>query len=155
MANAQLERLNRSVLDHRAGKEAILVTEPMQISRKRMAEARVGDWIDLGEEAPDFFVRRGDELLGRVYFLRTGANPRVRFEALGYEPVWERPGKKRVALEGRLAVWRVTEAGEEREFPWPLTEHLHLYTEGSYWATARLIEHDDGYALEIKEMGDE
>ncbi|WP_456458661.1 hypothetical protein [Nitratifractor sp.] len=157
MRNAQLERLNRSILDHLSPERPCLVTEKLSMSRKRLAEMEEGDWIDLGERPVELFVRRGEERLYRGEWLPSEQEERVRIEEAVPDLVGERPGKKRVVLEGRLAVLPPERlfAGAILSFPWKLSEHIHLYVEGRYLAEARLICHEGGYALEILERCDE
>ena len=157
MRNAQLERLNRSILDHLSAKRPCLVTEKLSMSRKRLAEMEAGDWIDLGERPVELFVRRGEKILYRGEWLPAEQEERVRIEEAVPDLVGERPGKKRIVLEGRLAMVPLERLapGAVLSFPWKLSEHIHLYAEGRYLAEARLIRHDGGYALEILERADE
>ena len=156
MVNAQLERLNRSMLEHLRPDQACLVTEPLSMSRKRLEKMEVGDWIDLGSEAPEFTVRQGTKTL---YAARLRAGERgeeILLAGPGPEPLPERPGKKRIVLEGRLAILPAgrLQRGAILDFPWRLSEHIHLFAGGEWVAAAKLIGHPGGYALKITERAE-
>ncbi|WP_457605512.1 FliM/FliN family flagellar motor C-terminal domain-containing protein [Nitratifractor sp.] len=157
MANIQLERLNRSLLREGPLNRPLLVTEPLSMSRKKLAKLRVGDRIDLGAEPPAFYVRNGESYPYRVRLVESEGQEACLLEGSG--PSWlgaEREGKKRSVLEGRLATLpaKGLKRGTVLCFPWKLTEHIHLYEEDRPLATAALVVHEGGYALKVTELHD-
>jgi len=156
MLNAQLERLNRSMLENLRPDQACLMMEYLSLSRKRLELIEPGSWIDLGSEAPEFTVRQGTKLLYAACLRAGERGEEILLAGPGPEPLPERPGKKRIVLEGRLAVLPVDrlQRGAVLDFPWTLSEHIHLFAEGEWVATAKLIGHPGGYALEITELGE-
>lgn len=154
MVNAQLERLNRSMLEHLKPEQYCLVTEALALSRKRLEQMERGDWIDLGERVPELYVRRGETLQYRARLERGESGEEILIEGLGPEPLQERAEKKRILLEGRLAVLPAGRVGIGGvvDFPWALSEHIHLFAEGKWVASAKLIAHPEGYALKITEL---
>ena len=156
MLNVQLQRLNRSILEHLRSGQNLLVTEELSISRKKLAKMRPGDWLDLGESPLEFYVRRGEKRLYRARIGTKEGSETLLIEGMPPEPLPERPGKKRTILEGRVAVLPDTlREGETMEFPWDLSEHILLFEGDRAVVEARLVAYDGGYALEITERIDE
>jgi len=152
MRNLQLQQLNRSRLDALRPEEYLLRLEPMSLGRKKLAELEEGDWLDLGGEAPRLEIARDGVRIAPAYPEEEG----VRIGPPCEESSRPEPGKKRVPLEGRLAIYSPHRLapGELVEFSWSFLERIPLYAEGRYLATARLIRHEEGYALEILELAD-
>jgi len=153
MPNLQMHHLNRSRIEGLREEEYYLRLEPLSLKRKRLEELRSGDWLDLGEKLPLLEVARKGRRHARVYPMEEG----VRIGEFAEEEFSEFPERKRILLEGRLAVLpseRVV-PGERLRLPWEPTERIYLYAEGRLRAIATLIAYDGGYALEILERIDD
>jgi len=154
MHNAQLERLNRSMLQHLRSDQFCLVTEPLALRRKKLKEMRGGDWIDLGERWPDFYIRQGSLYLFRARLFREADEEKVRIERREAGLFFERQGTKYSTLEGRLALLSEdrVRSGAILDFPWRLSTHIHLFDEERLIAETELIRYSQGFALKIVEL---
>jgi hypothetical protein len=152
MPDLQLHHLNRSRIEGLREGEEYLRLEPLSLKRKRLEELRAGDWIDLGEAPPRLEVAREGERRFAVEATERG----IRIGEPSPEESPEIPERKRVLLEGRLAVLPPEKVvlGERISFPWEPTERIYLYAEGRLRAAAALIAYEGGYALEILECFD-
>jgi hypothetical protein len=149
MPDLQMHHLNRSRIEGLRKGEYYLRLEPLSLKAKRLEELRPGDWIDLGEKPPALEVARDGLSIAEAHPDRKA----VRIGALSEEGEAEPPERKRVLLEGRLAVLPPEKVvpGERILFPWEPTERIYLYAEGRHRAVAALIAYEGGYALEILE----
>jgi hypothetical protein len=152
MPDLQMHHLNRSRIEGLRDGEYYLRLEPLSLKRKRLEGLQVGDWIDLGEEAPLLEVARSGQRRFAVHPLERGIRIGDPFE----ETSPELPERKRVLLEGRLAVLPPEEVvpGERLHLPWEPMERIYLYVEGRLHAIATLIAYEGGYALEVLERLD-
>ncbi|WP_456432015.1 hypothetical protein [Nitratifractor sp.] len=153
MANVQLVPLNRSILSRRCGRGPCIVTEPLNLSRRKLAALELGDWIDLGAEEPRFYVREGEGYPWRVRFDERDGTIGAVLESDGSDLLWERPGKKRIAAEGWVAHLGELplRGGEWIPFGWNPLEHLLLATDEGPFAEGRIVRTPDGFAIEITE----
>jgi hypothetical protein len=153
MADRQLQYLNRSRIDALRSGEYLLRLEPLLLPAKKLETIGVGDWIDLGERLPELEVARDGRKIASAYLDEGG----VRIGEPAAEPSGERPGRKRIVLEGRLSVLPVSvlQPGVTVPLPEALWEHIYLYDgAGRFRAAARLIAYEGGYALKLEEVAD-
>jgi hypothetical protein len=150
MANLQLSHLTRSRLDALGAEELYLRLEPMLLKRKRLRQMEAGDRIDLGTEAPKLELARDGCRLASAFPTARG----VLIGEAGEE--FPREGERHTVLEARLSQLPgpLPAPGTELPLPWPMLERLYLYAEGRYVATAVLVRHEGGYALELLEVTD-
>jgi len=154
MFNAQLQRLNRSMMDHLRSDQYCLMFEPFEISRKKLGGVREGDRIDLGENLPEIWVCRGREIVARARPGQREGKEGVLIRSAGSGRSWGTPSSgKRTVLEGRMALLpaETVRVGEWIDFAWPISQAVFLYAEGKALALARLIRQNEGYALEVTE----
>jgi len=157
MANIQLERLNLALLKQLNSSQCVITTEPLSLSAKMAKTIEVGDWIDLGKELPTLFIKRGGELLYNAIFIEDGGVEAIKVIDLIEFKLPEQAGKKRIVLEGRLAIVDCSSLkdGKVLKFPWRVSNHIHLFHKNRLFASAKLISYKGGYAFEITELVNE
>ena len=153
MLNLQLAHLNRSRLDRLGRGGLYLRLEPLVLRRKRLAELRPGDWLDLGAEVPGLELARDGVRLASLRAEAEGV--RILDEVADGEP--EIPERRDVLLEARVApLPRVGTLvpGTLFSLDWRLNERIYLYVGEVLLAVARLVAYEEGYALKIEEVAD-
>jgi hypothetical protein len=154
MFNIQLQRLNRSMMDHLKPDQYCLVFEPLKIGRKKIAKLHTGDFLYMGKKLPSMWIVRGDELVARVRPGRRGGQEGILVQSEVSEQMEKvAPGKKKEILKARMALLREDEIreGEWIDFSWPVSQYVFLYYKEKFLAVSSLVSSDEGYALRITE----
>jgi hypothetical protein len=154
MYNIQLEHLNLSILKKKNPPFAYAAFEPLLIKKREFENLRCSDRIELGKELPEVVVYRDGHMAGRGELGTMDGADTIWLHESGTLAMERYLGKKRIAMEARLAAVpdeKIAD-GEMIRFGWQVHKNIVLFAHGSFFGMGELLQCKKGYLLKITEF---
>ena len=153
MYNCQADGLSHALLSNYNSKLYSVAFVPMSFKKSELSSLGVSDIIEIGAKLPKLFIYKKSTVVGQARLGQVDGQNAVIISAKERIVDTGKPEPKSVVLECRFAIIPKDKFIVSRlvRIPAQSTEHILLFVKKKLIATARLVETNGVFALQIKE----
>jgi len=154
MFNTQVNDLNHIILTSNSKKHNFLTFEPIIMKKNDLASIEIGSIIDIGNNIPKLYIYQDDVIVGQARLGQIDENESIIISAKERMVSTKKAGSKSTILHCRIAI--IHEDVFIVSTLIPIVKgslnNIKIINENRHIATARLVEYNNHYALEIMEI---